>query len=731
MESTIKPLYIMNEDNAYVHEPTDSVFTDDKLEEARKWSEDNFTHIILPREANSESINDIEKEFIEYQSLPLKQRRIADWKALELFGKTNQDIYEEFIHGTKSITYTGMEEDQELYLTHDRIALSSEAVIDMSDQVDYNRVNYTNADIETAREWAETNGLVIITPCSSLEDLERLWDNFNSMLLKHRNISDWESEKIFGMTNLKHYNYLKSKYLKDDIEDLSVEEVDKLQEFFKYLVPDHFSFIESYIEANKDSMSSSDMVKILYESTLYDNSTYYKNGINKVIKRVIENEEISSRVDMDFLPCSDLPFYSPEEMIDMGVFSHADADNYFGVEADNADLADGFTTQGWFEAYKYHFNGFDTPNRVAIYKARLSKLTELCFGLARMKRLNTYSERAINARKQSILELGWNPELEFTPENRVKTNKLYIEKCNAHISTHVIDMRGFGIYNETEIRIDKNPVLKPLYIVLTGGKKVRSNIIKAATLSKYSHCSIALDASLEELFSYDGSGGNGSGGFVIDSINNYEPDQKLGIFTIFVKNSDFDIIKKNIEYLKTNIKDTAYSVRNLLSYAFHFIPIDKNNLNSFCSQFVDRLLKTIGVDITKRKSEYVAPNTFSKAAKKNSKIFNMYEGIVKNFNGRDIEMKTRYLVANSSNTTISIKKENFDIARSFLCHSTILNEMVGIDKNSVDNTTRSIFETYIEPYIQIDEFAYKMSKSFTKKKYMSMDRLDSMIKIFG
>jgi hypothetical protein len=61
------------------------------IEKALEWCRDSNLHMVIP----TADLEHLEKRWIEFNSMSKINRRRSDWKSLEIFGKTNQDIYEE------------------------------------------------------------------------------------------------------------------------------------------------------------------------------------------------------------------------------------------------------------------------------------------------------------------------------------------------------------------------------------------------------------------------------------------------------------------------------------------------------------------------------------------------------------------------------------------------------------------------------------------------------------
>ena len=88
-------------------------------------------------------------------------------------------------------------------------------------------------------------------------------------------------------------------------------------------------------------------------------------------------------------------------------------------------------------------------------------------------------------------------------------------------------------------------------------------------------------------------------------------------------------IKDNVEYFHQNMKSTSYAYANILSILFK-IPFERSK-ELICSQFVDRMLKVGGIDITHKSSSLVDPNFLRNCTSANKCIYRLFEGKVKSF----------------------------------------------------------------------------------------------------
>ena len=128
------------------------------------------------------------------------------------------------------------------------------------------------------------------------------------------------------------------------------------------------------------------------------------------------------------------------------------------------------------------------------------------------------------------------------------------------------------------------------------------------------------------------------------------------------------------------------------------------------------MLKVADIDITNMSSSLVAPNTFRKVAKQNNKIYQMYFGVAKRYNGS----RTKRLVDTllSTHKAQPIKEATFYLNESNLMYGiaanlhnlTTLRELMEHTDLITDTHVRNLLETtvrpklYAQPYCEVKEF---------------------------
>ncbi len=675
------------------HTPVDDII---------EWSKKNMKTAIVP----TDYLEDLEKQWIEFNSMPLDHRRQSDWKSIELFGLTNMDRYNQIksdilnrdIDNEIEGDFDFGSDDNTEYMNE-----SSDVSLDFTDYYyDTDGVSYTTADVEKAVKWAEESSRIIITPTRTLDELESLWDSFNSMLNRHRRESDWMSLECFGITNLRHYDYLKSQFLKDDINNKTELDIIGMTENAS-IIGDSASISKKYFEEACKTETPNSIAKRLLMMKIRNN-TFYENMItDNAISDVMDTYDgITYNSPFTDIPFGDLPLIAPQDMIDSGVFASNPELNYYSAIADNSMLDETMPVSEWFEMYRANFDGFYTE--FGSYMGKwVNKVRELTFGLNAIK--ESGDEKAIAARKQSILELGWNPEVPFDKKNRIMAKNITMTKMSeASVPTRFIDIRGY--YSNRNISvlesIENKDKLNPIYIVLTEGKNIFSNAIKNITKDIYSHASISFDSTLRKMYSFGihGSSNGKRGGFVEEDVTRSPEKSKIAVFVLFVKDKEYNIIKNMVESMKNNIAKTAYSYKNLMTFLFN-TPY-QTDMKMICSQFVDRCLKLCGIDITRKDSSLVSPHDLKVSAKKNKSIYSVYEGLANQYNSD----KIKSVISGISIKANPIKENSKHYTKDEYIYE-VINSIGDIDKlNSLRPHMESVLSKESNEYKLIENMVF-------------------------
>lgn len=155
---------------------------------------------------------------------------------------------------------------------------------------------------------------------------------------------------------------------------------------------------------------------------------------------------------------------------------------------------------------------------------------------------------------------------------------------------------------------------KNVYILLSKTKTIPSNLIKLITREPYSHTSLALDISLNEMYSFARRGMNNpfNGGFISENIEKgifgKHKDTRCTVYELKVTRKQYDHIQRELVRFKKHPERYGYNFLGVFSIFFHRAM--EREYNYFCSQFVTAVLRNSGVDIFHKKPGLVKPGDF-------------------------------------------------------------------------------------------------------------------------
>ena len=643
-----------------------------QVQMAKDWATDAIRTIIYP----VNNLRDLESLWMKFELMPYDDRRESDDKSLEIFGMTNQQHYE-------MMKSEFLKDDIENPTIEDLDELNESAGADFSSE---EGINYTPVDVEYALDWATRSGYPMIYPTRNLEELKLLWDNFNSYPIRIRVMSDTESIRFFGINNERHYNYLKSQFLKDDIEKPEIIE----ESFIGDPIDSHKIF------AMNEEVGTLTRAKDLLSLVARKNENYEEALIQNIIdKATKEYVATHQNFKYDVLPFEDLPFFTPDEMIDFGVGQANPENNFYGCDPIANVISEDYDE--WFYNYCNACVGLAPFNSIG-WKDDMYKIShKLKFG------------EDNDQVKQAALHLGWPAEIEYSPENRVKATKRLKMKLSDNIgSTQFVDLTDMNAEDISEAAVDSP--LKPFFIVLEEGTTAFSNVIKKLTKSTYSHAAISFDPSMKKMYSYgiEDSVNGVIGGFIEEHIEDKNPDKHMAVFTIFLKEDDWNKLKSIVEDFMKNAKKTSYGYANLVISHVFKIPMNMDK-QMVCSQFVDKILKLIDVDISKKNSSLVSPADFEKFAKENKKIYVLFDDFVKKFKPGRIKALTTRLLKKAEPIKESILWTDpvgivFEMINNIHSLEAMQELSTKIDIDHVVPSVKKIYESMIAPCLEAEVY---------------------------
>lgn len=603
------------------------------IDRAIEYTYNSGIYIIYP----TETIESLETLWSQFMSQPKSVRKKSDVESYRIFGMDNFDHYmalrDEYEVQSRTNPYLREyieESSMDIKAKEEKIYNHVHMVMEKRKKEPINESVMSELDltIKEAIAEAKEKGVVIVYPCDTIEAMTNLFDQYNAMTDADKKIANDICKKYFNIDNNEKFFY---KYKAGNFTE------DEKKNLYTKISPDEvktnpLSFVKRYMKKtidNEDPKTVMETALKLYNllETDLDRKLFEDSITKDIADREVMDNDI---VDMDIL-YNDLPYFTADRMIDLGVFSGTT--NCFDNIADNTVLEDGTKVADWFEAYKNNQINYLKEHNLA----RIHTLERLYSDLQELEESGDINK--LNARKQSILELGWDPEVAFSPENRAindKKVKDFLDKKSKFIDLRGITDEDIPGYLENS----KGEKLYPIFIILVSRKKVISNLIKYFTKSDVSHAAIAFDANLKDCWSFDGTinlkAEQPLGGFGPEPVEIYE-DHYIEVYCTFIKKKYYENLKYTIEYFKKNKGDFEFDHISFLKYLFG---IDVNQTNRFvCSSFTDRMLQVANVNL-RNNNEYkklVSPQKLKTDLSLNNKIYMLYSGKANEYDGKKVD----------------------------------------------------------------------------------------------
>lgn len=549
-----------------------------------------------------------------YQSLTYKQRLEADKKAKEKYGMDNPNIYRTLV--TNFHLASRSEDEIQRDNDSDTKPMPGETRTDTFYRVLKARLKQDDDvesradDINLVRDKEEKDGVVVIskglyddTPLYSEESLETKYLQYRALSDEDKAKSDMLSNKIWGC-NVETM-YLQTKGQLQSITESSAYNMNNL------LKPDPLhSFVKDVLMENRvddpirteirvlDCLTSG---RTLSESTILDNLSDTLGNQNSFV-------DYSEDIPMI------TPWFNPDEMSEL-----------FNIEVDPYEyILKGNKVTGLYEEIKKAMNKY---NQAYVYEYELGK-------------------KNLESCRETVIKLGWNPSVEYTPEALSHARSRQIEWMNSNKQIKIVNVDRYSLSEDVEEPAIAE--LEPVYITLIRHGGINSKVIRLGTHSSWSHAGITFDNSLKEIYSFNASTPNKRSGFSIENVKFYEEakDVYLKVITFFVEPKIKKALKEKVDFYMKNMDKTTYSFANIFNIILNKTKDTAYSLSMVCSQFVDNVLKMVNIDLTGKPSNLVNPGDFDrKTRSSDSKLYIVYEGPLKSYKPRTVKDKINKLLS--------------------------------------------------------------------------------------
>ena len=173
--------------------------------------------------------------------------------------------------------------------------------------------------------------------------------------------------------------------------------------------------------------------------------------------------------------------------------------------------------------------------------------------------------------------------------------------------------------------------MKKIYIILTHTGTILSNIIRCWTKDEFSHVSIALDADLEEMYSFGRLNPYNPfwGSFVHEHIKKGTfkrfKKTRAEVYSMLITDEQYEKAQKVITYFNNNKEKYKFNILGLACVTINKKIVRKNTF--YCAEFVRHILKFSGITEVNSLPEIIKPEDF----KKLEGLSLEYEGLFKKY----------------------------------------------------------------------------------------------------
>ena len=371
------------------------------------------------------SLEDLELQWNNYQSLPIQLMQHSDDAAIAKYGSPNRTLYERlkaFLLLTK--------DDYVININNaNRNSIMSEGFIidDVAERKDPELLNNIKKAIEL-----NSDTMVVMYPVTpefmyTLEDLSDMFERFNMLSQDLKRLSDQECMSLFGMNNLNMYARSRNDLL--NLIDLAPEifDQDYIQEIDTSL-NNYFSVVHNTKNGLLKLLEKKLELVYLKKYGALTESTMAEDSLARIDTSINKERQLSDSVP-EFVP-----FFVPTEIEDLMGEELTEEDKAY-IDTLKSNLATGYSK---FNSEEYY------------------------------KELKEVSQSDSQSYNINMIRKGWNPNIPFTNESFKFARERQINYLNEYYKINIVDMTNQKIGDVlTEGKTnDITFTFKPVFLVI-------------------------------------------------------------------------------------------------------------------------------------------------------------------------------------------------------------------------------------------------------------------------
>lgn len=497
----------------------DELTTDEKIKEYRV----KTNYILLY--TNYESLGALEEDYRKFTMMHKSLRRFSDLKSMDMFDKTNEARYNimrnnlirkmiknDIIDDLNIKTFAeGKEEKKDAVKIHKfKKQYFGKYMQRYSNNISGMFVRIKRPVELIVNPYKEVDIVEMAISYVGKADREKILftgDHKDSEVQKWLSDKNWGIVCFGGSRGYIYVNDTKRFYYFDNRKKENIDIKNPMTftdicdiEHKRYNIPDPTPPYNELVEQYNYSIGSDVLTEVMMMDRIK----------NDAIKEMLKEDLCDRHSDANkIIIHRDNPYFTPYEMERLGISYYDKA--CYSAKPDQTVINEK-PIKEWFEEYNAKLKGYNNPNFVTGFEwaRNIQKL---------YSDIDTLDGQALLDRKQSILDLGWNPEVPFTDETRTfarerVTNALqkayddinYYEECGLKVK----DPSIFIIFSEEyidgykSISISMTPTLEDARTWSTKLKTFSENKLKKDKNVSIFACKVTSD--LHERLQKDDSG---------------------------------------------------------------------------------------------------------------------------------------------------------------------------------------------------------------------------------
>ena len=481
------------------------------------------------------TLDSLDQDFNQWELLPYDLRKKSDDVCIQKYGCNNIQLYN--IMKAKLIQYEDNNQnlvaesaDIKILINKIKYALNEAFTtgnLDKSELLGYMKngmINDRLNKIEQSKKLMnfEDDWVIICDfiddkhPDYTLDDLNKMFNKYNSANTEHRTTADEYSMQIWGRPVFGMYAYMKQKLETNSVKEEDIE-----------FIPDrNDQDITNYIKTI-ETESTDDLQLLIRKMDCYNRSNIRSLYESKVLEQFGDKIKIGKKTYREDLP-GVVPFLTYTE-------------------------------------YLHNKNGLD--------QKKINRVDPFSYIFNKKHTVESLQELYRNGNKEELLEFGWNPEVEPTIEAIQYAREKQIKWFDEHKIFHITDISNFNLLSEASETSTSS--LTPLFLVINCNKydkndKKRKAMSKIGfnSLKDFNNVGLSLEPSLNTIYSIDYSKRSEDVKmFEKRSIKDYADESNiydtLFVLVFFVKTSVKKTIKTSMTTYFTFQDNSKYKFDNI------------------------------------------------------------------------------------------------------------------------------------------------------------------------